>query len=101
MILELIIGVVLLGVAVTAVLAAAGGRRLRTSQRLSTIHHYGFAGDPVPAVFHDDVASNGISDLVTRVGNVVASRLGRASEDNLRAELMTAGMYRVSPRTLL
>ncbi len=40
-------GIVCLAIAVAAFLFAFGARRMRTAQRLSTIHEYGFTSDAV------------------------------------------------------
>jgi tight adherence protein C len=49
----------------------------------------------------DDRVERPIEGLAQRVGDAVAGQLSNVREDSLRAELMSAGMYRMSPRALL
>jgi tight adherence protein C len=103
MMILLVAGVVALGVAVAAFVNLAGARRMRTSERLASINEYGFARERVRSkpVFHDEPRANPISTFVSGVGNFVASRVGDMGEENIRRELMTAGMYNTTPRLLL
>ena len=102
MILLLILGVLCIGVSVAALVGVLGARRLRTSERLASIHEYGFAGDPQPAAFRStERGPNPLSSLATGVGDFFQARIGGVSEDELRGELMAAGLYSTSPRTLL
>jgi tight adherence protein C len=96
-------GVVLVGVAVAAAMSAAGARRFRTAERLSTIIEYGFSGESEPASSYlgEQVRAPFLTGLVTRLGDVLGKRLGKVGEDELREQLMAAGMYTTSPRTLL
>ena len=43
MILLLILGVICIGVSLAALISVINARRLRTSERLASIHEYGFA----------------------------------------------------------
>jgi tight adherence protein C len=102
MILFLILGIVCLAISLIAVLGVLGERRLRTTERLASIHEYGFSRQNVTApVIGTEPKPNVIQALVTAVGDLVAGRVRGAREDDLRAELMAAGMYSTSPRTLL
>jgi tight adherence protein C len=98
----LILALVCIAVSVLAVINVIGERRLRTSQRLASIHDYGFTREQVAAptvgAEHD---SNAIQSVVTALGDLVVSRVRSVREDQIRAELMQAGMYSTSPRTLL
>jgi len=88
-ILTLLIGLVLTGIAVALVAQGVIASRLRAVETLGQIGHYGFAGsvelEPPGGVraFLNDIAS-GIFD-----------------EEALRKQLVTAGMYRTSPRMLM
>lgn len=98
----LILGIVALGVAVAALFNVVTARRMRTSERLASIHEYGFARERtrLPA-FHEPHRPNPLATVVGGVGNFVSKRAGNASDENLRRELMTAGMYNTSPRLLI
>jgi tight adherence protein C len=103
MILFLVLGVCCLGVAVAAAMNVFGARRLRTSERLATIHEYGYAAEAnrTTAVLREQNDGNALSGLVTGVGNLVARRIKSVSDEEVRGELMQAGLYNMSPRTLL
>jgi len=103
MILFLVLGVCCFGVAVAATINVIGARRLRTSERLATIHEYGYAAEAnrSTAVLREQTDGNALSGLVTGVGNLVARRVKSVSDEEVRAELMQAGLYNMSPRTLL
>jgi tight adherence protein C len=102
MYLDLVLGCLLLGVAVAAIMTAVGTRRLRTAERLSTIHDYGFAAEPAAQVFVPQTGSgSAVSSLATWLGELLSRRLGAVGEDEVRDQLMAAGMYTMSPRTLL
>jgi tight adherence protein C len=97
----LVIGLIFVAVAVAGVLASVSARRLRTVQRLATIEEYGFASQPAPIALVEEPGGNPVKDLVTRLGDVVGRRLGGLTDEAIRAELMKAGMYFTSPRTIL
>jgi tight adherence protein C len=103
MYLYLVLGVVLIGVAVASLLNAAGLRRMRTAERLSTIHGYGFTAEPDPGSYRLSQQPTGsfISTAATWLGDLLSKRMGSVGEDDARDELMAAGMYTISPRTLL
>ncbi len=103
MYLYLVLGAALLGVSVAAMLNAAGLRRMRTAERLSTIHGYGFTAEPDPGSYRLSQQPTGslISSGATWLGELLSRRFGSVGEDEARDELMSAGMYTLSPRTLL
>ena len=102
MYLFLIAGILLLGVAVAAALMGAGSRRFRTAERLSTIHDYGFTAEPDISVYLPAQPRNSVfSGLATVVGDLLSKRFGAVGEEEIREQLMAAGMYTMSPRTLL
>ncbi len=71
--------------------------RLRAAQSVSGIEHYGFTA----TARVDDVASRSIiNDLATYVGGAVSARFGLFREEELRAHIVSAAMYRLSPRVL-
>jgi tight adherence protein C len=102
MYLFLAMGIVCLGVAVAALLFAFGARRMRTAQRLSTIHEYGFTAEAVmPTILSSEPKRSIFTGGATWLGDVLSRRLGSVNEDEMREQLMAAGMYTSSPRTML
>ena len=101
MYLLLILGVVCIGVAVAAMLRALTARRLKTSERLAAIDEYGFSAESTAPELPLQRRRSGTTDFVAAVGAAVAQRFGSIREEDLRAELMSAGIYGMSPRTLL
>ena len=99
MIVLALIGLVLTALAVVLITRGLIVARLRATLNLGTIGRYGFAGgielDPEPGLkgFVDDVAAT--------VGNLLLRRLRLGNEELLRKQLVSAGMYDVSPRTLM
>ena len=99
MILTLLIGLVLTGIAVALVAQGVIASRLRAVETLGQIGHYGFAGsvelEPPGGVraFLNDIASG--------IGALFVDRFGIFDEEALRKQLVTAGMYRTSPRMLM
>jgi tight adherence protein C len=98
----LVFGIVSLGVAVAAVLFAFGARRMRTAQRLSTINEYGFTSEAViPSILSTEPKRSVFTGGATWLGDVLSRRFGTVNEEDIREQLMAAGMYTTSPRTLL
>lgn len=99
----LILGLFLVAVCVVGVIRVMTAPRARAIQRLGEIEAYGSSAQPALATrgLGVEAGSDGVSDLAGRIGEFVVRRFGRVSESNLRAELMAAGMYTTSPRTLL
>jgi tight adherence protein C len=98
----LVFGILCLGVAVAAVLFAFGARRLRTAQRLSTINEYGFTSEAViPSILSTEPKRSVFTGGATWLGDVLSRRFGTVNEEDIREQLMAAGMYTTSPRTLL
>jgi tight adherence protein C len=87
-----------LGGAVALAGRAAVFGRIRTASRIEELAPYGFGAD-APA--DGDQRETPVEGVVRRVGDLTAERLSGADDDDLRRELMAAGMYRTSPRTLL
>jgi len=98
MALLVLISILLIGAAVALAGRAVIFPRLRTASRVQTVTSYGFAG---VATADDEHTDRPIEGLAQRVGDAVAGQLTNVGEDALRAELVSAGMYRMSPRALL
>jgi tight adherence protein C len=98
-IIVLLIGLFLLGIAVALVTRGVIAARLRTADNLGQIGQYGFAGAPeiapTPGVrgFFDSAAAS--------IGVLLTEKLKLVNEERLRKTLISAGMYRTSPRTLI
>jgi tight adherence protein C len=101
MILFLILGVIFVGVAVASLARALTTRRLKTTERLAAIDEYGFSAESTAPELPLQRRKSSTSDFVSAVGAAVAQRFGSIREEDLRAELMSAGIYGMSPRTLL
>ena len=101
MILVALLSLVLLGVGVSLVLRAVTDQRMRAAENLETIGAYGFStrqGGGLPGAASARALFDDVADLV---GRLVTSRLAGGREENLKKELMQAGLYSMSPRRLL
>jgi tight adherence protein C len=98
----LIMGILCLGVALAAALFAFSSRRIRTAQRLSTITEYGFTAQTViPEILTAEPKRSVLTGGATWLGELLGRRLGSVGEEEMREQLMAAGMYTTSPRTML
>jgi tight adherence protein C len=94
-----IIGLILLATAVALITRGVIASRLRTADNLGQIGQYGFAGTPELSPtggvrgFFDSAAA--------AIGQFLSERLHIVNEEHLRKTLISAGMYRTSPRTLI
>jgi tight adherence protein C len=99
----LLLAALCVGLCVLALTRAAGVRRVRTAQRLAEIDVYGFSKEG--GVSHSGVpldrATPGIAGVIERIGDLLSSRVGTVREEDMRTQLLAAGMYRTSPRVLL
>jgi tight adherence protein C len=99
MILILLIGLVLLGVAVALITRGVISARLRTADNLVQIGHYGFAATPE---LKPTGGLRGVLDSVANgIGDILTVRLNIMNEERLRKTLISAGMYNTSPRMLV
>jgi tight adherence protein C len=94
-----IIGLVLLGTAVVLITRGVIASRLRTTDNLDQIGQYGFAGTP-------ELAPTGgirgyFDSAAAAIGQFLSEQLHIVNEEHLRKTLVSAGMYRTSPRTLI
>jgi tight adherence protein C len=100
--LYLVLGVLSLGVSLASLLAAVGTRRTRTAERLSTIHDYGFTAEPqVETYLTRQPRTSALASAATWLGEILSTRFGAVGEDEVREQLLAAGMYTLAPRTLL
>src|SRR4051794_9159899 len=95
----LLIGLVLFGTAVALITRGVIAARLRTADNLGQIGHYGFVGTT-------EIAPMGglrgtIDSTAAGIGQLLTEHLHLINEERLRKTLISAGMYRTSPRTLI
>jgi len=93
-----VMSALLLGGAVALAGRAAVFGRVRSASRLEELTPYGFGVD---SSANGDQRETTVEGVARRVGDLTAGRLDADPDDSLRRELIAAGMYRTSPRTLL
>jgi tight adherence protein C len=95
----LLLGLLLTGIAAALGLRAAALPGLGANRRLGQIRAYGFGAREETPEFEPRPAT-GLSRLAEAIGRFAAERLGN-DEDELRKELMAAGLYDLSPTSFL
>ena len=100
MIVVLLIGLLLIGTAVALFARSLVGSRLRTADTLSKIRRYGFAGGAEAEVRPLGLRSF-LDPAALGLGRLFTDRLKLLDEERLRKQLLTAGMYRTLPRTII
>src|ERR687898_1077540 len=98
MALLVVMSALLLGGAVALAGRAAVFGRIRAATRAEELAPYGFCPEEGAA---GDRPETKVEGVIRRVGDLTAERLDALEDDDLRRELIAAGMYRTSPRTLL
>jgi tight adherence protein C len=99
MILLLLLGLFLAAFAVAVTARALTLTRARTSETLDQIGHYGYGAT---AEAPRTAGVRGVlDDIASAVGGFVVGTLGLFNEEELRKQLLRAGMYRLSPRMLM
>jgi tight adherence protein C len=103
MIVLLLLGLLCLAVCVSGVLSLFNVRRSRTVRQVAGIEAYGSSGEVAMSVpvLGGDASQGTLQGLAGRIGELVGKRFGGVRESDLRAELMSAGLYAMAPRTLL
>jgi tight adherence protein C len=96
-----ILGLLFVALFVSTALRLVTIRRARITERLSAIQEYGFSAEVLAPVVLPQNSSSGMTAFVSSLGAAVSKRFGGIREDDLRAELMAAGIYTMSPWTLL
>ncbi len=91
------IAVSLMGVTVALLGWATAVPRMRAEQRIALIADYGIRTTAVPAAGDEGRMFDGIAK---RLGDLASGLVGSREED-LRRELMAAGMYRMTPTMLM
>jgi tight adherence protein C len=98
MILLLIIGLSLLIIAVILGMRALNFARVRSAAAVQNIDLYGFTGRTESVLLDSGAGSSPVDDVVTRIGDVVATRFRGLDSASVRRELIGAGLYNVTPR---
>lgn len=101
MFLLLITGIMLFGAAATLVSRAVALPRMRALERVDQIAAYGFHAQPEEQPSQERAFTGGLNSIARALGTFVASRTANLSEAELRRELMSAGLYNLSPLTLM
>jgi tight adherence protein C len=102
MIVLLILGVVMTGVAVRAATGAARARRSQIVERVTAYVEHGSRPDSPSELGIDfNPKQSAVASLVTRLGGIFGGRIGSVSEKAIREQLMMAGMYTISPRLVI
>jgi tight adherence protein C len=96
-----IFALALAAVAVAAVLRSLTLPRTRIVARLDGLAAYGYTSPEDVVVDLPATDAGPFSALARGIGGLIARHTGRISEDDLRKELVAAGIYGTSPRTLL
>jgi tight adherence protein C len=102
----LALGAIFAGVAVYALVSAQRSKGSPV-QRVQAVIDYGLkAGrthmDTDVSIYLDNEPRQSfVSGIATRLGSVFSGRLTTVSEESIREQLMSAGMYMISPRTII
>jgi tight adherence protein C len=103
----LALGAVCTGVSVWAVVTAARGRRGSAVDRVQAVIEFsltaGLQPTPTDVGFYLDNGpkQGALSELATRLGSLFSGRYTAMGEEAIREQLMAAGMYTASPRTVM
>jgi tight adherence protein C len=100
-ILVLITGLLLAGTAVALAARALAMPRVRTVETLAQIGDYGYAAPPRAPQGRQGPLTGALDNLANRAGSWVTNRVGGLSEAKLRDELMSAGIYGLTPRKFM
>jgi tight adherence protein C len=95
-----LIGIALVGATVALMARAVALPRIRAQERMAGLAAYGFGGTP-SATTRGGALTVALNGLARSLGVVAAGRMKGFSEAEMRRELMAAGMYRLSPVTLI
>jgi tight adherence protein C len=97
MLLVLIGSLLLMGTAFTLLARAAGMSRVKTKDTLAQIDTYGFSVPMAPTA-PAGAARSLVDAAATLLGQAFASRLSGLRETQIRQELMSAGLYSLTPK---
>jgi tight adherence protein C len=91
----------LVGLTAVLVARALALPRIQARERLSNFDAYGYSGGAQQAAGQRRALGGALNGLASSLGTVAAGRMKGLSEAEMRRELMAAGMYRLSPMTLI
>jgi tight adherence protein C len=97
-----LIAVLLSGVAIAAFAWGVVLPRTRMASRIEDLASYGYAAaDAAPTAVVEPPVRGLIASAALNIGERLAARTGRATEADLRKDLLAAGFYSTSPRALI
>lgn len=99
MLISLIAGLLFSAASVALVARAIAMPRVRAAETVSHIGAYGFGGRR--AEERSGTIRGVVDDVASALGAMVAARVSGLREDELRLQLMAAGLYRTPPRKFL
>jgi tight adherence protein C len=105
--LYLVAGTVFLGVALVAAMSAARPGRRAAVSRIATIIDYGTqnvpggASDEASEFLDAEPEQSAVASAATWLGGLFSGRLTAFREDEIRDQLIAAGMYTIAPRTVI
>ena len=100
MLIFLIVGLLLIGVCASLVSRTVAMPRVRALERVEQIAAYGVHAE-AGAAEQAGTLTGGLNTIATRLGTLIGRRTTALSQAELRRELISAGLYRVTPLTLL
>ena len=95
-----LVALVLTGLTVALLLRAVFLPRLNTAETIETIDGYGYAAAPAEAPVGSGMRA-GLDEIAGFVGSVVGKRITSFREEEVRRELMAAGLYTMPPGRFL
>jgi tight adherence protein C len=105
MIINLVIGLLLLGVSCMLVVRALLIPRGRTLETIGTIETYGYSAAAAAGRKAADRPAKkrltALDELASRLGNVIARHIGSKQEAEVRRQLIAAGYYSTPPRRFM
>jgi tight adherence protein C len=105
MIINLVVGLVLLGVSCMLVVRALLIPRGRTLETIGTIETYGYSATAAAGRQAADRTAKkrltALDELASRLGNVIARHIGSKQEAEVRRQLIAAGYYSTPPRRFM
>ena len=105
--LYLVLGAVCVGVAVTALVLSTRKNTGSAVERVQSVIDFSLtaglsqSGTDVSMYLDNEPKQGLVSTLATRLGSLVSGRFTTMSEEAIREQLMAAGMYTASPRTVM
>ncbi len=102
----LLLATVFVGIAATATLRAARARRRLTVERVNAIIDHGIraaggGATDISVYLENEPKQGAFSALATRLGGLFSGRLTAVGEEAIREQLMAAGLYTISARTVI